>query len=336
MTGALLGPGTRGTLDPARTTKYGALARFVVRGRVATAGSLFVILFLALPGATAQLLDGVSADSDSLTVDPGRLPLPKAAEPVTAAAPKVEVPLPAGDAVDPLVSVVREEEAAEPRAHEAPEPVPFAIPLPQEPASWGLGGLAALTLAWAVGALEPAVRWVGRGPGPRWLRGIPFFSLFSRIDEGHLLDNPVRARVWEGIRENPGIPLTELAGRVGIAWGTLVHHVTRLERHGVVVSARGGAGRLLFPANTESSRLRSAWAAASHPTARRIAEYVRAHPGTDQQAMCVALGLRNPAASKHLTRFERVGLVASRAEARHRSYVATGTMDAVLQAAPVF
>lgn len=154
--------------------------------------------------------------------------------------------------------------------------------------------------------------------------------LFSRIERDRLLDNPVRARVHEAVAQEPGLSLSDVAARAGIAWGTAVHHLSRLESNGLLVSTSRGGHRRFFVANTPAAAQRSAVAVVLHPTARRIAELVARRPGIDQSGICQALDLNNPAASKHLGRFEAQGLVLSQRSGRSRHYHPTGGLRSAL------
>lgn len=157
----------------------------------------------------------------------------------------------------------------------------------------------------------------------RWL-----MPLFSRIEGNQVLDNPVRARVHDAVVQDPGLSLEEVRARAGIAWGTAVHHLRRLEDTGLLVSVAQGARRRYFAANTAASGRRAQVAALAQPTARRVAECVRHQPGVDQSALCAALGLRNPAASKHLHRLAAQGLVLAERDGRHCRYHPTEALHA--------
>lgn len=188
--------------------------------------------------------------------------------------------------------------------------------------AFGLDGLRSFQSRLAGGAVR-ILRALGALAG-----AIP---LFSRIERGGVLDNPIRARVHDAIAQEPGLSLSEVSQRAGIAWGTTVHHLRRLEAHGLVVSVHELAHKRFFIANTPAASQRAALAVVMHPTARRIAEYVAVRPGTDQAGLCRALGLNNPAASKHLGHFESRGLVLSERSGRSRLYHPTGGLHSVLQ-----
>lgn len=200
--------------------------------------------------------------------------------------------------------------------------VATAPALPME----ALGARVSGWFAQAREAVRPYLRPIGRA-----LRALPFFvPLFARIGGERLLENPVRARVHAAIAQDPGLSLQGVRERAGVAWGTTVHHLARLERHGLVVSVRHGNHRRFFPVNTQASRHRRELTVLSHPTALGIARFVVECPGTDQKGLCTALGLRNPAASKHLGRFERLGLVEGQVVGRSKVYTATELLHSAL------
>lgn len=195
--------------------------------------------------------------------------------------------------------------------------------------------VAAVTLVGLLVFCGTAVQaWLGRAGslltrGGRALAGLIGIPLFSRIERSRLMDNPARAHIHEAITQEPGLSLTELAQRTGVAWGTAVHHLRRLESHGLLVSKRQGERRY-FIANTPAAAQRSAVSVVMHPTARRIARLLHQQPGIDQTGICLALQLNNPAASKHLGQFEAQGLVVSRRAGRSRVYQPTGALHEAL------
>ncbi|MEA3204241.1 MAG: hypothetical protein QOI63_1921, partial [Thermoplasmata archaeon] len=160
------------------------------------------------------------------------------------------------------------------------------------------------------------------------LRLLPFVPLFSRIEGAKVLDNPVRARVHQAVVGDPGLSVEEVRARAGVAWGTAVHHLRRLEDTGLLVSVTQNARRRYFAANTPASSRRVQVAALSHPTARRVADLVRQRPGVDQTGLCEALGLRNPSASKHLQELAAQGLVLPERLGRRCHYHPTEALHA--------
>lgn len=311
--------------------------------------TLALLASILVPAATAQVAEAVPGSPEGGLVDlPAEAPVGSSALDVApdAVAPlpteRLEVPLEdatslVGDALDVSLSVQAEANGqgvgvgvstSAVAAQQAPSfgervadvAVPVAgaalVAVSLGAVAFGVEGLRA--------GLARALRFLGAG-----LAGA--IPLFSRIERGGALDNPVRARVHDAIAQEPGLSLSDVAQRAGIAWGTAVHHLRRLESLGLVVSTRELAHHRFFIANTPAAAQRAAVVAVMHPTARRIAEYVTQRPGTDQAGLCQALGLNNPAASKHLGQFEARGLVLSQRSGRSRLYHATGGLHSVLQ-----
>lgn len=198
----------------------------------------------------------------------------------------------------------------------------------------GAGALTVVMVAYSSGL--DGLRALFARPGARLqqagrfaLRVLPFaplLGLFSRIEGQKVLDNPVRAHVHQVVVQDPGLSLEEVRARAGIAWGTAVHHLRRLEDNGLLVSIVQNARRRYFAANTPASSHRAHVAALSHPTARRLADLVRQRPGLDQGGLCEALGLRNPAASKHLQQLAAHGLVLVERDGRRCRYHPTDAL----------
>lgn len=318
--------------------------------------TLALLASILVPAATARGVEGLQGQLEGGLVDlPGEVP---ASDPGLAVVPDGVAPLPSesldrpldaatslvGDPVDVSLSVQAEANGegvglgvstsavapAEPpslgeRAAAVAVPVAGAglVAASLGAVAFGVEGLRAFQLR-LTGGIARAVRFIGAG-----LAGA--IPLFSRIERGGALDNPVRARVHDAIAQEPGLSLSDVAQRAGIAWGTAVHHLRRLESLGLVVSTRDLAHHRFFIANTPAAAQRAAVVAVMHPTARRIAEYVTQRPGTDQAGLCQALGLNNPAASKHLGQFEARGLVLSQRSGRSRLYHATGGLHSALQ-----
>lgn len=251
----------------------------------------------------------------------------------------------------PLIEAVAGPGSGSPRSAPPPPAVPPAPTPPDLPAAVaGATGSAAGAVAIGIAVAAPGMPWegpwsavsnwmaqvreslrpAGRAVG-RFLKALPFLvPLFSRVAPERLLENPVRARVHEAVSSDPGLSLQDVRDRSGIAWGTTVHHLARLERAGYLVSVRHGNHRRFFPANTPVSRSRRELSVLAHPTAHRVAAHVLAEPGTDQKSLCAALGLNNPAASKHLSRMERLGLVSVETVGRSRLYQPTDLLRTTL------
>ncbi|HWG90851.1 MAG TPA: winged helix-turn-helix transcriptional regulator, partial [Candidatus Thermoplasmatota archaeon] len=144
------------------------------------------------------------------------------------------------------------------------------------------------------------------------LLGVP---LYSRIEPAEVLRNAVRKRIFQHIVDHPGVKATAIARDLSLGWGTVHHHLLRLRATGYVTSTEGPTGVHLFAAGAVTPEERAA-ALAPTGTATRIAAFIRDHPGTSQSDLAAALGIGAPAASKHLARLVREGLVTATREWR--------------------
>ncbi len=66
--------------------------------------------------------------------------------------------------------------------------------------------------------------------------------------EDKILNLEARRRIYEAIKEFPGIHMRELQRRTGIALGTLRYQVRFLEKHGLIVEKKEGRMVTYYPA----------------------------------------------------------------------------------------
>lgn len=135
------------------------------------------------------------------------------------------------------------------------------------------------------------------------------FALYSRLSKNEILDHERRDGVFQLVRAEPGISLTDVASRTGLGWGTVVYHLDRLERAGFVMSERNGGRRCYFPVGTVPKDARPSLGALQQETTRSVASFVAERPGATQTELAEALGLTASAASKQVSKLESVGLV---------------------------
>lgn len=182
-----------------------------------------------------------------------------------------------------------------------PEDMPVvafgAVAVTGATASAGVGGWA----GWA--ALK---KWglVGSGLGLGGLGG------FTRIENDDLLDHPMRAQIFQVIQSNPGIHASGLARQVGVGWGTITHHLEKLEKGSLVATRKVNNQKCFFENGGKVSRQDMAIAGAvKGDTAGDIAGFVTAHPMTSQKQMAEALGLSPALVSFHVKKLVNLGVL---------------------------
>lgn len=157
------------------------------------------------------------------------------------------------------------------------------------------------------------------------VRSVGFLPLFTRLAPADLLESGARSRIVALLRTEPGLGITDVCQRLGIGWGTAVHHLTRLEAAGLVVSQDAGRRRRFFLPHESESR-RTAVCVLTTEMNRRLLEHIRDHPGVTQRETCAALGLSAPLAHKYMARLIGRGLVAAVREWRSVRYYTTDSV----------
>jgi DNA-binding MarR family transcriptional regulator len=164
-------------------------------------------------------------------------------------------------------------------------------------------GAAATTAAAGVGLFE-LVRRFGM------VAGLPAVTGFSRIEDDEILKHPLRAQVFSTIQANPGIHASELARRLGVGWGTIVHHLDRLEKGELVAIRKVNNQKCFFEMGGKVSRLDMAVAGAVRgDSASQIAAFVQSHPMTSQKAMAEQLAISPALASFHVKKLVGMGVL---------------------------
>lgn len=135
--------------------------------------------------------------------------------------------------------------------------------------------------------------------------------LFTRIAKSQLLDNPVRNQVFELVRSNPGLNVSEIGRRLDIAWGTTTHHLQKLRAERLVAIRIQGNQKCYFPnGGTFTGAEMDLMSATKHPTARRIARHLAGAGPRSHGEISTELGISPALLSFHMDRLVRAGVVA--------------------------
>jgi hypothetical protein len=172
----------------------------------------------------------------------------------------------------------------------------------------GVGG-AVLVAAGSIGYLYAAVE----GFRYRWL-AIGFIPLYSIVHGEKVLDHFFRGRLYEYIKENPGVTFTALKKHFEVNNGNLTYHLHKLEREELIVSRAQGKFKLFYP---DGIRLRDTEIVISLMD-KDIMDMVAATPGIASQDVVTKLaGLKSKrTVSRHIKDLERKGLIEAYGEHR--------------------
>ena len=133
---------------------------------------------------------------------------------------------------------------------------------------------------------------------------------FSRIDDSDLLEHPLRSQIFQVIQTNPGIHASGLARQVGAGWGTITHHLQKLEKGHLVAIRKVNNQKCFFENGGKVSRQDMAvMGAVRGDTASDIAGFVTSHPMTSQKSMAEALDLSPALVSFHVKKLVNLGVL---------------------------
>jgi len=145
----------------------------------------------------------------------------------------------------------------------------------------------------------------------KWWLGL-FVPLYSRLARSEMLDNKVRASVFEHVKANPGAHPSAIAETVGIGWGTVVYHLARLEESQLVTPRSAHHRKCYFAVGSDLDGAgRTAVAAMSTDKGRAIVDALRAAPGLSQKELAERIGISQALLSWHVKRLLASGVLVS-------------------------
>jgi predicted transcriptional regulator len=163
------------------------------------------------------------------------------------------------------------------------------------------------------------------------LVAIPLVGRLAGQEQERLLQSALRRQIVELVRENPGIPIGELRKRLPVGWGTLYHHLIKLERSGLLRAAVSGRRRLLYPGDAGPlGNDPDARSILRGRTAQRLARAIVARPGRSVADIVDEMAESPRVIYYHLKRMLDAGLVTSSSETRYCSLTPTPRLVSML------
>lgn len=143
----------------------------------------------------------------------------------------------------------------------------------------------------------------------KWTGFAAFLPLYSHITDDEILEDPNRGNIYRLIQAEPGISTKDIADRLDLAWGTVTHHLGKLEKRRFVVSKKYGKYRRYFANGAGGSQDKDALAVLRLDRTGDVAELIRQQPGVTQKAVSQMLGVSSSTILWHVKRLEEVQLV---------------------------
>ncbi|ACL16122.1 transcriptional regulator, ArsR family [Methanosphaerula palustris E1-9c] len=142
-----------------------------------------------------------------------------------------------------------------------------------------------------------------------------------RISSANVLDQEVRAQIYDHIKKNPGIHLRGLAGEMEMKMGTLRYHLNILRiTHKIAVSEDVASVRFYENSGTYSLEEQHILKYLRNETTRKILSVLIDRPMVTRQEIADAVGVSGPSVSWHMKRLEDDNIITTRREGRVTAY----------------
>lgn len=164
----------------------------------------------------------------------------------------------------------------------------------------------------------------------------------SRLERDELLMHPLRATIYDVVRDAPGLGFLQMRRRLAqradveskLGFGNLQHHLYVLERNRFIVTRKLGRARRYYPNGGSWGPHVSQVCLLQNETTRRVALAVLNDPGATQRVIrqSLAAEVSRQAVGYHVARLERHELLVSARLGRSRAYYATELLARLIAA----
>lgn len=142
-----------------------------------------------------------------------------------------------------------------------------------------------------------------------------------RVSGGNVLDQGVRARIYEYIRLHPGIHMRGLSAEMGMKMGTLRYHLNVLRHmHKIAVSEDPASVRFFENSGTYSPEEQQIHKHLRNGTTKKILAVLLDRPMATRQEIADEIGISGPSVSWHMKRLEEDRIVTPRRDGRMAAY----------------
>jgi len=139
-----------------------------------------------------------------------------------------------------------------------------------------------------------------------------------------------RGRVYDYIKNNPGIHLRKLSRDLNIANGDTQHHLDMLHKTGMIKSKRRGIYKVYFTVSILGKRNEDILAILQQETPREIILYLVENPGSTQGEISRFVSVSAPTINWHMSVLINIGLVTSCREGRFVRYFIKGDVNDII------
>ena len=170
----------------------------------------------------------------------------------------------------------------------------------------------------------------------KWTGLAAVVPLYSHLSDNELLEDANRQSIYRLIQSEPGISTKDVADRLGLAWGTVTHHLGKLEKRRFVVSKKYGKYRRYFANGHGGTDMKDQVAVLRLDRTGDVAALIQQQPGLTQKAVSAALGVSSSTILWHVKRLESAQLITKVREGKTvRYYPGSGLQQVLVPAVPV-
>jgi len=154
---------------------------------------------------------------------------------------------------------------------------------------------------------------------------------YKRISGRNVLDQGVRSKIYDHIKENPGVHYSAIADEIGINRGTIRYHLKVLQICGKVRAFHGDGYVRYFENNMKFNEYNQrVLHHLRNNTSKKILEVLVKNPDVSRKEISLAVGVSGPSVSWHMKRMCEDGIVSTSRAGRHVKYHLIGEAAASL------
>lgn len=155
---------------------------------------------------------------------------------------------------------------------------------------------------------------------------------YKRISGRNVLDQGVRSKIYDHIKENPGVHYSAIADETGINRGTLRYHLKMLQMHDNVCVFHGTGYARYFENNMKFNEYnQKVLHHLRNGTSKKILEELVENPDVSRKDIADAVGVSGPSVSWYMKHLCEDGIMSISREGRYARYHLNGEVAEFLR-----
>ena len=137
----------------------------------------------------------------------------------------------------------------------------------------------------------------------------------------NLLENQIRAKIYDSVKNNPGSTMADITKREGLNIGTVRYHINQLQASHKITFIRSNKFLRIFQnSNTYSDREKIIISTMNRSSARAIVMYLDGHPGSNNTQIAENLKISDSGTHVQLKKLVKEGIIRSSLEGKSLRY----------------